>query len=83
MVAIAKQQDRLEQLGLATLAHVKKFKGELAKNHRSRRDVFNIAGVDSSDKTLVLFLKRNWKSYKKIYRPRCFRMPKSGCTTAD
>ena len=65
MVAIAKHQARLKQLGLATLAHVKKFKGELAKNHRGRRDIFKIASVDSSGKTFVLFHKRNWKLYKK------------------
>ena len=65
MVVIAKHQAQLEQLGLATLARVKKFKGELVKDHRGRRDIFKIATRDSLGKPLVLFLKRNWKPYKK------------------
>ena len=65
MVVIAKHQAQLEQFGLATPAQVKNFKGERVKDHRGRRDIFKIATRDSSGKPLVLFLKRNWKPYKK------------------
>jgi len=65
MVVIAKHQAQLDQLGLATPAQVKNFKGERVKDHRGRRDIFKIATRDSSGKPLVLFLKRNWKPYKK------------------
>src|SRR5262245_46304212 len=65
MVVIAKHQSRLEELGLTTAAQVKNFKGDLVKNHRGRRDIFKITTRDSSGQPLVLFLKRNWKPYKK------------------
>lgn len=65
MVVIAKHQTLLEQLGLTTPAQVKKFNGDLVKNHGGRRDIFKITTRDSSGRPLVLFLKRNWKPYKK------------------
>ncbi len=65
MVVIAKHQDELQRLGLTTSAQVKKFKGDLVKNHGGRRDIIKITTRDSSGRPLVLFLKRNWKPYKK------------------
>ncbi len=65
MVVIAKHRELLERLGLATIEQVKAFRGDLVKNHRGRRDIFRIAATDTAGQPLVLFLKRNWKPYKK------------------
>ncbi|MBI2925405.1 MAG: hypothetical protein HYY24_06840 [Verrucomicrobia bacterium] len=65
MVVIAKHRALLEQLGLATLARVKAFKGELIKDHNGRRDILRIKTTQPHGGELVLFLKRNWRPYKK------------------
>lgn len=65
MIVIAKHKSLLEKIGLATLAEVKTFRGELVKDHRGRRDIFRIAAQDDDGQTRSLFLKRNWKPYKK------------------
>lgn len=65
MVTIAKHAALLEKLGLSTLAGVKKFAGELIKNHKGRRDIFRIAATDEQGNKTVLFLKRSWKPYRK------------------
>jgi hypothetical protein len=62
-VEIAKHREDLEQVGLSTIPGAKAFRGELVKNHRGRRDILKISLPDSDGK--VLFLKRNWRSYKK------------------
>ena len=65
MVVIAKHRAVVERLKLAQLADVKRFSGDLVKDHRGRRDIFRIRATDDSGRELVLFLKRNWKPYKK------------------
>jgi tRNA A-37 threonylcarbamoyl transferase component Bud32 len=65
MVVIAKHEPILRRLGLATLAGVKAFRGEPVKDHNGRRDVFRIVARDAEGRTRVLFLKRNWRPYKK------------------
>lgn len=55
----------LEKLGLSTIASVKRFAGELIKNHKGRRDIFRIAAIDGQGCERVLFLKRSWKPYRK------------------
>jgi tRNA A-37 threonylcarbamoyl transferase component Bud32 len=64
---IAKHQELLRQLGLDTMEGVKKFKGELIKNHKGRRDIQSIEHrtAENNQPPLVLFLKRNWKPYRK------------------
>lgn len=65
MVVIAKHRAVVERLKLARLADVKVFSGDLVKDHRGRRDIFRIRTTNDSGRELVLFLKRNWKPYKK------------------
>jgi tRNA A-37 threonylcarbamoyl transferase component Bud32 len=65
MVVIEKHRRVLEKLGLATLAQVKNFRGELVKDHHGRRDIFRIVTQDETGRPLTLFLKRNWHPYKK------------------
>lgn len=65
MVVIAKHRAVVERLKLAQLADVKAFSGDLVKNHRGRRDIFRIRTMDDAGRELILFLKRNWKPYKK------------------
>ncbi len=65
MVVIAKHREAVERLNLTTLTGAKAFKGELVKDHRGRRDIFRIRTTDEHGHELVLFLKRNWKPYKK------------------
>jgi hypothetical protein len=68
---IAKHHELLRQLGLDTMAGVKKFSGELIKNHKGQRDIQRVveraAGVPpaNASRPLVFFLKRNWRPYKK------------------
>jgi tRNA A-37 threonylcarbamoyl transferase component Bud32 len=65
MVVIAKHRELVERLGLDSLAGAKTFQGELVKNHRGRRDIQVACGSDASGHARRLFLKRNWKPYKK------------------
>lgn len=58
---IAKYHDVLRQLELETLDGVKKFRAELIKDHKGRRDIRRVKTADG----LVFFLKRNWRPYKK------------------
>lgn len=55
----------VERLNLATLAGVKAFTGDLVKDHRGRRDIFRVRTTDDQGREVILFLKRNWKPYKK------------------
>jgi len=61
---IAKYHEVLRQLGLDSMEGVKKFQGELIKNHKGRRDIQRVT-ANANGQTLVFFLKRNWKPYKK------------------
>ena len=65
MVVIARHQALLAKLGLSTLAGVKAFRGDLVKDHKGRRDIFRLQTSTDDGRTLVLFLKRSWKPYKK------------------
>jgi tRNA A-37 threonylcarbamoyl transferase component Bud32 len=64
---IAKHQELLHQLGLDMMDGVKQFKGELIKNHKGQRDIQRISRVPVTQQTInpTLFLKRNWRPYKK------------------
>lgn len=64
MFVIAQHPEALHQLGLGTMEGVKRFSGELIKNHKGRRDIQRIKAF-SHGTPLVLFLKRNWQPYKK------------------
>ncbi len=68
MVVIARHSKLLEQSRLDSLGGVKKFEGDLVKSHGKkdrRRDIFQISARDESGQPVILFLKRNWKPYKK------------------
>lgn len=69
VLVIAQHHELLRQLGLDTMDGVKRFNGELIKNHKGRRDIFRIPAGSATKGTagppLVLFLKRNWQPYKK------------------
>jgi heptose I phosphotransferase len=62
---MAKHQALLDALGLSTVHAVKAFRGELVKDHKGRRDIFRIKATADDGRPLVLFLKRNWRPYKK------------------
>ena len=64
MVIVEKHRTELESLGLATVAGSKAFQGDLVKNHKGRRDIFRVP-LANADGTTLLFLKRNWRPYKK------------------
>lgn len=61
---ITENRDLLVRLGLADLHQVRRFQGKLVKNHRGRRDILTIT-TEQDGRPLVLFLKRNWKPYRK------------------
>ncbi len=68
MVVIAQHEALLQSLGLATIEQVRRFHGELVKNHRGRRDIVRIRvrpDDASNAKERVLYLKRNLKPYRK------------------
>jgi len=65
VIVVAKHQTLLDKLGLSTLEGVKAFKGDLVKDHKGRRDIFRIKTSTDDGRTLVLFLKRSWRPYKK------------------
>jgi len=65
MIVVAKHRAVVERLKLAGLDGVKSFSGDLVKDHGGRRDIFRIRASDEAGRELVLFLKRNWKPYKK------------------
>ena len=62
---IAKHHELLRQLGLDTMEGVKKFKGELIKNHKGRRDIQRVSGNSADSGGVTFYLKRNWQPYKK------------------
>ena len=64
---MAKHQNLLHQLGLDTMDGVKQFKGELIKNHKGQRDIQRISRAPTNQQPIspTLFLKRNWRPYKK------------------
>jgi hypothetical protein len=61
---IARHHEVLRRLGLDTIEGVKNYKGELIKDHKGRRDIQRIT-TNAGGQTLVFFLKRNWRPYKK------------------
>jgi len=65
MVSILKHREMVQRLGLDSLAGVKSFAGELIKNHRGRRDIHLVRAATPDGHTLRLYLKRNWRPYKK------------------
>jgi tRNA A-37 threonylcarbamoyl transferase component Bud32 len=65
VVVIAKHRAALEEIGLATLEQARTFRAELVKDHRGRRDIQRLTIRDENGQTRVLFLKRNWRPYKK------------------
>jgi len=65
VVVVAKHQLLLDKLGLSTLAGVKAFRGDRVKDQRGRRDIFRIRTTTDEAREVVLFLKRNWRPYKK------------------
>ena len=64
MLVIANYEEALRPLGLGTLAGVKSFRGDLIKNHKGRRDIQRLQ-IAVKGQPLTLFLKRNWRPYKK------------------
>jgi hypothetical protein len=64
MVIVEKFRNELEALGLTSTSRAKTFAGDLVKNHKGRRDIFRVPIESDGEKTL-LFLKRNWRPYKK------------------
>jgi Lipopolysaccharide kinase (Kdo/WaaP) family len=73
MVEVVKHREILERLGIAKLSDVKRFQGNLVKNHRGHRDIFVIETADARGKSVVLYLKRNLKPYKKDGLSSVFR----------
>ncbi len=68
MVVIAQHEALLQSLGLATIEQVRRFRGELVKNHRGRRDIVRVrvpSGEGANAKERVFYLKRNLKPYRK------------------
>jgi heptose I phosphotransferase len=63
-VLVAKYKRQLEQLGLTTVQAVKRCAGELVKDHHGRRDILRLC-VSEADGPLILYVKRNWKPYRK------------------
>jgi len=61
---ITKYHEVLRRLELDSMEGVKSFKGELIKNHKGRRDIQRIT-TTIEGQPLVLFLKRNWRPYRK------------------
>lgn len=64
MLVIANYEEALRPLGLDTMEGVKTFRGELIKNHKGRRDIQHLT-ITANGRPLRLFLKRNWRPYKK------------------
>ena len=65
MILVQKHASLLAKLGLATVEQVKAFRGEVVTDHHGRRDVCRIKAAGPDGRELVLFLKRNWKPYRK------------------
>jgi tRNA A-37 threonylcarbamoyl transferase component Bud32 len=65
VLVVAHYQSQLAALGLTSLSGVKNFQGDLVKNHRGRRDIFRVTIADDDGVQRLLFLKRNWRPYKK------------------
>ena len=65
MLTIEKHGSVLSRLGLDTVERFKRFEAEVIQPGKSRREVLRIRTADESGRELVLFLKRNWRSYKK------------------
>ena len=58
------------------MEQVKAYRGDLVKDHRGRRDIFRIVTKDAEGRPLLLFLKRNWRPYKKDGLASCLRRGK-------
>lgn len=65
MMLIEKHRPLLERIGLATLAGVKSFRGEVVESIAGKRDVQRIRATDESGRPLVMYLKRHWRSDRK------------------
>jgi tRNA A-37 threonylcarbamoyl transferase component Bud32 len=65
VVVIAQHRHALEKLGLSTLEQIRRFHGQVLKDHKGRRDVFRITANNDDGFDRVLFLKRSWKPYRK------------------
>jgi tRNA A-37 threonylcarbamoyl transferase component Bud32 len=65
MIHIAQYNALMESLGLTTLEGVKRFEGELVKNHNGRREIFRIDAGSYDGVKLVFYLKRVWRAKKK------------------
>jgi tRNA A-37 threonylcarbamoyl transferase component Bud32 len=65
MIYIAQYNTIMQSLGLTTREGVKRFQGELVKDHDGRREIFRIHAGSSGDGDLVLYLKRVWRAKKK------------------
>lgn len=65
VLVIAKHSDVLALIGLDSLQGARAFCGDLVKNHRGHRDIYEINTKTSEGAPLRLFLKRNLNAYKK------------------
>lgn len=65
MMLIERNHALLERIGLATLAGVKSFRGEVIECVAGKRDVQRICAADESGRKLVMYLKRHWRSDRK------------------
>lgn len=65
MVVIRQHRALLERLGLATCQQAKTCNAERVKDHRGRRDILRLRTVDESGRPVLLYVKRNWRPYKK------------------
>lgn len=61
---MAKHHALLHRLALDSIGGVKRFQGELVKNHKGQRDIQRILAPGQTEQP-ALFLKRNWKPYAK------------------
>jgi hypothetical protein len=65
VVIIRQHRALLQRLGLATCPEAKTFRAERVKDHRGRRDILRLSAADESGRPLLLYVKRNWRPYKK------------------
>lgn len=65
MLVVAKYQSQLEALKLTSLPGVKAFQGDLVKDHHGRRDILRVRIAAGDGTERILFLKRNWRAYRK------------------
>ena len=61
VIVMDEYREVLTRLGLTTIEGAKDYRGELVKDHHGRRDILRIQQPNGP----VLYLKRNWRPYKK------------------